>query len=134
MIQNKIVIRYADKRIQKGITIDFAPNKENFHVTPVGSKPGDKPLEVSIKDLKAVFFVKDFSGNPDYQDRKDFEAGKPVVGRKIRVLFKDGEELVGTTMGYQPDRPGFFVVPVDARSNIERCFVVTRATSDVKLM
>ena len=104
-MQNKIVIRYVDKRIEKGITTDFAPNKENFHVTPVGFKPGDKPLEVRIKDLKAVFFVKDFSGNPDYQDKKDFEAGKSVVGRKIRVLFKDGEELVGTTMGYQPDRP-----------------------------
>ena len=133
-MQNKIVIRYVDKRIEKGITTDFAPNKENFHVTPVGFKPGDKPLEVRIKDLKAVFFVKDFSGNPDYQDRKDFEAGKPVVGRRIRVLFKDGEELVGTTMGYQPDRSGFFVVPVDSKSNIERCFVVTRATSEVKLM
>lgn len=133
-MQNKIVIRYVDKRIEKGITTDFAPNKENFHVTPVGFKPGDKPLEVRIKDLKAVFFVKDFSGNPDYQDRKDFEAGKPVVGRRIRVLFKDGEELVGTTMGYQPDRSGFFVVPVDSKSNIERCFVVTRATRDVKLM
>ena len=133
-MQNKIVIRYVDKRIEKGITTDFAPNKENFHVTPVGFKPGDKPLEVRIKDLKAVFFVKDFSGNPDYQDKKDFEACKSVFGRKIRVLFKDGEELVGTTMGYQPDRPGFFVVPVDAKSNIERCFVVTRATSEVKLM
>ena len=59
-MQNKIVIRYVDKRIEKGITTDFAPNKENFHVTPVGFKPGDKPLEVRIKDLKAVFFVKDF--------------------------------------------------------------------------
>lgn len=54
-MQNKIVIRYVDKRIEKGITTDFAPNKENFHVTPVGFKPGDKPLEVRIKDLKAVF-------------------------------------------------------------------------------
>jgi len=134
MIQNKIVIRYADKRIQKGITTDFSQGKENFHVTPVGSKPGDKPLDVRINELKAVFFVKDFDGNPDYEDRKDFEEGKSVIGRKIRVLFKDGEVIVGTTMGYQPDRSGFFVIPVDARSNIERCFVVTRATSDVKLM
>lgn len=134
MIQNKIVIRYVDKRMQKGITIDFSPNKDIFHVTPVGFKPGDKPMEVHVNDLKAIFFVKDFGGNPDYDERKDFEPGKPVAGRKIKVLFKDGELIVGTTNGYQPDRPGFFVVPVDAKSNIERCFVVTRATQEVKLM
>ena len=133
MIQNKIVIRYADGRLQKGITNDFFPNKETFHVTPAGAL-GNQPLEVRIADLKAVFFVKNFNGNPDYDDKKDFESGKPVLGRKISVVFGDGELLVGTTTGYQPDRIGFFVNPADTQSNIERCFVVTKATREVKLI
>ncbi|MFO7568156.1 MAG: hypothetical protein R6W75_00025 [Smithellaceae bacterium] len=134
MIQNKIVIRYADGRLLKGITNDFFPNKESFHVTPEGAAPGSKPPEIRIEDLKAVFFVKHFDGNPDYDDKKEFDSGKPVQGRKISVVFKDGELLIGTTTGYQPNRPGFFVNPADAQSNIERCFVVTKATSDVKLI
>ena len=43
----------------------------------------------------------------------------------------DGEVLVGTTTGYQPGRPGFFLVPADGDANIERCYVVTAATKDV---
>ena len=134
MIQNKIVVRYSEGKLQKGITNDFFPNKEIFHVMPVGAVPGSKPLEVHINDLKAIFFVKEFGGIPGYQDKKEFESGKPIVGRKIKVLFKDGELIVGTTNGYQPDRPGFFVVPADPKSNVERCFVITRATREVKLM
>jgi len=134
MIQNKIVIRYSDGGLKKGITNDFFPNKEIFHLMPAAVTPGDKPLEVRIAELKAVFFVKEFGGMPGYDDNKEFELGKPVVGRKIRVLFKDGEVIVGTTNGYQPDRPGFFVVPADPKSNIERCFVITKATREVKLL
>ena len=37
-----------------------------------------------------------------------------------------------TTQGYQPDRPGFFVVPVDPKSNNDRCFVVMAAVKAVR--
>jgi hypothetical protein len=131
MIQNKIVIRYLDGRLEKGTTTDFFPNKDLFHLAPMGVQTGSKPLEICISDLKAIFFVRDFGGNPDYNDRKEFDPGKPVVGRKIKVIFKDGELMVGTTQGYQPNRPGFFVVPADEKSNNERCFVVTASTKEV---
>jgi hypothetical protein len=134
MIQNKIVIHYLDGRLEKGITSDFFPNKEHFHVMPATPPAGVKMLEIRITDLKAVFFVKDFTGSPDYIDKKDFEPGKNVVGRKLSVVFKDGELMVGTTTGYQPDRPGFFIVPADPKSNVERCFVITKATREVKFV
>ena len=51
--------------------------------------------------------------NPGYEERKDFDPSRPLSGRKIKVLFKDGETIVGTTQGYQPGRPGFFLVPAD---------------------
>ena len=131
MIQNKIVVRYQDGDIHKGVTNDFFPNKELFHLIPINAEPGTQPIKVSIQDLKAVFFVKTFEGNPAYNDKKEFIAGKTAVGRKIKVIFKDGEVLVGTTHGYQPGRPGFFIVPADPQSNIERCFVISAATKEV---
>ena len=134
MIQNKIVVRYPDGRLEKGTTADFFPNKDLFHLAPLGAQPGSKPLEIRISDLKAVFFVRDFAGNRDYNDRKEFEPGKPVTGRKIKVVFKDGELMVGTTQGYQPNRPGFFVIPADEKSNVERCFVVTASTKEVAFL
>ena len=134
MAQNKIVVRYQDGRILKGSTADFFPNKEAFHVVPTDSQPGAKPIEVFVRDLKAVFFVKDFTGNPAYNDNKEFVQSKPVSGRKIKVTFKDNEVLIGTTQGYQPGRPGFYVVPADPNSNIDRFYVVTAATREVSFL
>ncbi|MGZ6236184.1 MAG: DUF6982 domain-containing protein [Syntrophales bacterium] len=134
MIQNKIVVRYQDGRINKGMTSDFFPNKDLFHLSPVNALPEAKPITVSIRELKAVFFVKTLEGNREYKDKKEFEANKTVAGRKIRVIFKDGEVLAGTTHGYQPNRPGFFIHPADPQSNNERCFVISAATQEVSFI
>jgi small nuclear ribonucleoprotein (snRNP)-like protein len=134
MIRNKIVVRYQDGRVVKGTTGDFLPTKPAFHLTPVDAPPDARPLDVQVAEVKAIFFVKDFAGNPARKNVQEFSAGKPVVGRKIRVAFQDGEILVGTTQGYDPSRPGFFVIPADAHSNNERCFVVTRATKSVSFI
>ena len=134
MIQNKIVVRYLDGRVSKGFTNNFMPNKDTFHLVPVDAPPGSKPLDVNIRDLKAIFFVKDFAGNPNYKEQKTFDAFQPVVGKKIRVIFRDGEEIVGTTQGYQAGRPGFFVFPADKKANAERAFVIAAATRSVSFL
>jgi hypothetical protein len=134
MIQNKIVVRYQDGRINKGVTNDFSPNKDLFHLHPMDALPETKPFKVSMQELKAVFFVKTFEGNPKYNDKKELEVDKTVVGRKIRVIFRDGEVLVGTTQGYQPGRPGFFMHIADSQSNNERSFVISAATQEVSFI
>ena len=134
MIQDKIVARYQDGRLLKGVTRNFVSNKHFFHFVPMDSPPGGKLLELSTAGLKGLFFVKDFNGNPNYTGKKEFDSPKSSVGRKIRVIFKDGEEMIGTTDGSTQDCPGFFVVPADINSNNECCFVVTSATQQVSLI
>jgi hypothetical protein len=133
---SKVVIRYEDGRVLKGITNDFMPGKERFHLQPEGTTAGTRPTELSIQGIKAVFFVKDFSGNPAYRALKEFDAARPpaAAGRKLRVVFKDGEILLGTTQGYQPGRAGFFLIPADAASNTQRCFVVAASTQQVSFV
>jgi hypothetical protein len=131
---NKVIARYADGDMTKGVTADFFPNKETFHVSVEGAGNGAPPVLVSTKDLKALFFVKDFAGNPEHVESNQFDAGHPAAGRRIKVTFRDGEVLIGTTTGYQRGRPGFFIVPADRGSNIERCYVVTAATEAVEFV
>jgi uncharacterized protein DUF6982 len=132
---NKVVARFSDGRMVKGSTSDFVPAKEFFHVASSEAPRAAKPTIVHVKDLKAIFFVKDFSGRPDYTPKNEFEGDKAPPGRKIKVVFADGEVIVGTTQGYQPGRPGFFMVPADqADNNIERCYVVSAATTEVTLL
>ncbi len=131
---NRVVARFADGRVLKGMTADFFPAKDTFHLIVAGAPPETAPVEVHMHDLKALFFVKDLMGNPDYNERKEFDAAHPPVGRVIRVVFRDGEVLVGTTTGYQPGRPGFFLVPADPDSNNERCYVVSASAEDIRFL
>jgi len=125
----KVVIRYLNGRIIKGFTNDFFPNKPVFHLRPADSKPSDKGVEISVPELKAIFFVKDFAGNPPYNEKKAFGGGPQASGRRVEVIFSDGEVLVGVTLGYDPNRMGFFVTPVDTDSNNLRVFVVSKSVA-----
>ena len=85
-----------------------------------------------MMDLKAVFFVRDFVGNPQYAEQKAFAEGERPPGRPVAVVFTDGEVLTGYTLGYDRQRPGFFLLPVDPRSNNLRVFVVATAVREVR--
>jgi hypothetical protein len=80
--------------------------------------------------LKAVFFVREFGGNPDHIERKSFE--EPSHGRRIEVTLLDNEVLVGTTLNYRSESTGFFIIPADARGNNLRVFVVSSAVRQVR--
>jgi small nuclear ribonucleoprotein (snRNP)-like protein len=134
VFQNKVVVRFQNGNVMKGFTADFMPNKDVFHLTPSDAQPGSPLLKVNIKDCKALFFVKDFEGDLKYNEKKEFDPTRNLGGRKIKVVFKDNETLIGTTQGYQPDRPGFFVFPADPKSNNDRSFVVSAATKQVSFI
>ena len=130
MPSNRVVARFLNGKLVKGTTADFLPTRDVFHVQ---SEAG-AITEIRHGELKAIFFVRDFRGNPRHHNSNRFDPARPAQGRKIRVVFADGEVLVGTTQGYQPDRPGFFLVPADPASNNERCFVLAAATRTVALL
>lgn len=127
----KIVIHYSDGKIVKGYSNDFFPDKTQFHLTIDSS---DETINVTVANLKAIFFVKEFEGDPDFGEKKGFEEGQSAQGRKVRVIFQDGEALVGSVLGYNPNRQGFFLIPADPQSNNKRVFVVSKATSDLEFI
>ena len=127
----RIVARFQDGRVLKGFTTDFLPAKDHFHIVLDAEGPGAKPVEVRVPELKAVFFVKSYEGDPTHHRSNEPAPGSKVAGRRIKVVFKDGEVMVGTTQGYDRSRPGFFLVPVDPGGNNERCFVVVAAAREV---
>jgi hypothetical protein len=128
MAPNKVVAKFKDNTMAKGKTSDFFPNKAQFHLEEIN---GER-LEISIEDLKAVFFVKDFSGNKDHKDNYNDKIA--AGGRKIKVSFIDGETVTGYTLGYSPDRQGFYMTPADLQGNNERIFVVKSATEKIEFL
>ena len=134
MEPSKIVVRYRNGKILKGYTQNFFPNKPVFHVNRHGGTgPGDV-VEVNLDDLKAVFFVRDFMGNAKHVDRKQLAPGERPQGRLMEVTCSDGEVMVGTTTGYDPKRPAFFLFPIDPSSNNVRVFMVTSAVRTARFL
>ncbi len=128
MAQNKVVVKYQDGTLKKGETRDFQPNKETFHLNQLN----DEILTIVMDKLKAVFFVKDFTGNKDYNEiYDDVVAGG---GRKVQVKFFDGEVMIGYAQVFMPKRSGFFIIPADKKSNNERVYIVNSATESIRFV
>jgi hypothetical protein len=131
MPANKIVIHEKSGNVLKGTTVDFLPKRPLFHLS-VGGMRGEEIKKIYIDDLKAVFFVKDFSGNKDYKETKGPD-GFPGSGKKIRAIFKDGETISGYTHVFNMDQPGFFLIPIDPKGNNERVFIVFSSLSTLEV-
>jgi hypothetical protein len=127
--RRKVVARYLDGRLVKGYTFDFGPAQSRFHIFPEPTAGGTS-TQVFLRDLKALFFVRDLVGDPARQDAKQLPPGS-ASGRLVEVRFRDGETIVGTVEGSWTDSPGFFLVPADQGSNNLRVYVLAAATRAV---
>ena len=117
---NEVVARYLDGRVVKGVSLDVDPARPVCHI-----RTGQGSLEVKLKELKALFFVKDLVGDASRDEVLKLEPGdgRARGSFPIELEFADGEKLVGLTVRYPPIRPFFFVLPADTRSNNVRVLV-----------
>ena len=129
---NLVVARYRTGEVVKGYTRDFFPDRPVFHILPKG---GQVSVQVKTPELKGVFFVRDLLGNRLRNKGRRFPAVDqgPHNGRRVAVLFEDGELLVGYSQTYSAEKAGFFVFPADPNSNNIRVYVLRAATKQVKL-
>ena len=133
--RNKVVAHFLDGRLLKGYTHDFTPTRESFHLISQLEEDFGATYEVTLSDLKAIFFVKTFKGNLGYKEKKRYEEvdATRLRGMRIRVEFKDGEVIRGISLSYSKKKKGFFVITVDPRSNNERIYVIAAAVRSVKI-
>ena len=132
-MENKIVAHMKDGTIHKGMTHDFQPSIETFHVLP--AEGGGVPVRVVSDDMKALFYVQSYVGNRDFVARRQF-ADAHSADRRAVVRFKDGEEIWGVMGegGEDKDSPGFFFFPVDKEDNNIRIYVIRSALEELRLV
>ncbi len=126
----KVVARFRDGRVIKGFCQNFFANKDRFHLFPPDNPW--QPMGVIMRDLKAVFFVRDFSGDPKYLEKKTYPDGERPRGHRVEITFSDGEVMVGSTMGYGANREGFFITPADPRSNNVKVYAIAAAVQRIR--
>ncbi len=128
--RSKVVVAYLDGRRLKGYVYNFSALHETFRLFLHEEAPQARGTDVLVNDLKAVFFVKDFAGNPAYKESQRVDPAR--VGRRIEVTFADGEVINGTTDAYNPHKPGFFISPADPEWNTLRVFVVKKNAQQIR--
>lgn len=123
----KVVVHFTNGALIRGFAGEYAALDDRLHLASY-TEPG-MHVTVDLRDVKAVYFVKDFFGDPAHQEKNGFE--KTPLGKSglMLVEFKDGEKLWG-----YPDLPasrgeiGFVMRPADMSGNNESVFVSTAAT------
>ena len=128
-MENKIVAHTRDGRIYKGLTQDFDPGRETFHVLP--AEGGGIPVRLTVSGLKALFYVKDYFGNREYNPPPGF-GPSPRNGRRCVVVFEDGEVIFGTTPDYVEGAIGFTLYPSDPEDNNLRLFVIRASVREIR--
>lgn len=131
MSMNLVVARFRDGRTLKGTSLNVDPTRPTFHV-----KTEQGPIEVGLHELKALFFVKDKTGNAAHHEAVDPTAGDPrlVGAKRIAVRFDDGETITGMANRFPPLGKYFFMIPIDPKSNNIRILVNRAATVAINEM
>ena len=129
----KVVAHFMDDSLLKGYVQDFDPFSPYFQLLD-DITPGMIPTLINTAELKALFFVKTLDGNKGYSERKSFNKGDHPQSRRVEITFTDGEVLQGSVLGYDPRRPGFFLIPVDPNSNNIRIYVVISNVKNIHFL
>ena len=128
--RSNAVVAFLDGRRMKGYIYNFSAQNDHFRLFFEQDTAQGEGTEVQTKDLKAIFFARNFPRNREYTQSQ--ELNLQDQSRKAEVTFRDGEKLVGTTDAYDPQRIGFFLVPTDSRSNNLRVFVIAKNATHIR--
>ena len=126
---HKVVAHFIDHAVIKGTSMDVDPGRPICHI-----QTDDRgTIEVDLTQVKALYFVKDFGGKPKYDEDHAPKTGDQRLrgSRQVRIRFQDGEEQGGLMNRYPPNRPFFFLLPMDPDSNNIRILVNRDALAEL---
>lgn len=93
-------------------------------------------VAIELKDIKAVYFVREFGDSSESLSRKTFTTRPRTEGLWVRLKFKDNEVLEGMMPNdlSLTTAEGFLINPPDLRSNTQRIFVPRSALESLTVL
>ena len=97
--------------------------------------PGGEHRSIPLEDLKAVCFVREFTG-PFEPERKTFLSRPKLDGLWVRLRFRDDDEMEGVVpndlLGMLGS--GVQLTPPDLHGNVVRMFIPRSALLEMKVL
>ena len=85
-------------------------------------QPSGAVARVPAEQVKAIFFMLSAGERP-----------LAAAGTRMRVTFGDGRQISGLSPDYSPDSVGFFVLPLEGRTNTARVWVYRAAVRQIAI-
>jgi hypothetical protein len=129
----KVVVRRLDHGQVKG----FVDSESYLRANEVAVLDREgRIVTIPLQEIKGVFFVKEFDGNPQRSERKIFQSRPRTAGLWVRMTFRDKEVLEGLLPGnlLEQSPHGFLMVPADLYSNNLKVFVPRTALSEISVL
>jgi hypothetical protein len=114
--EHRIVLHTVDGQVMRGALANA--DLEDAELPLI--QPNGAVARVPAAQVKAVFFMLGAGERP-------FAAS----GTRVRVTFGDGRQVSGLSPDYSEATPGFFLLPVDARTNTARVWVYRAAVRQI---
>jgi hypothetical protein len=116
--EHRVVLHTVEGQVVRGniVDADLVDAEVALHV------PGGDVQRLPASRLKAVFFM-----------LAPGESPPSALGTKVRVTFGDGRQVAGMSPDYAPGAVGFFVVPVESRTNTGRIWVYRDAVRQISV-
>ena len=85
-------------------------------------QPNGAVTRVPADDVKAIFFILPPGQQPPQ-----------ASGTRLQITFSDGRQIAGFAPDYSAESAGFFVLPLDARTNTARVWVYRAAIRQISV-
>jgi hypothetical protein len=121
--QSKIVINLPEGLIKGHLTADsqrlLNATPANLQSVTVNLLGSGEEREVSLREAKGIFFVKEFDGNVDHSDLRFHDGNAPAAFLWVRLTFLDGEVIEGMIQNAAAFivSDGIWVTPTDPTGN-----------------
>ena len=126
----KVIVRTRDKRLFRGFSKAELIREKIQLVDSKGKK-----VEFPLDELKAIFFVRDFEGDPTYREVRFLGKSSLPAWVWVQVTFVDGEIMEGRIRNDKSllDPLGFFMWVADEGTNNELVYIVRSALRDLRI-
>jgi hypothetical protein len=121
MLDEAVVVHFADGRTLSGYTDGFLPDRSEIVVRDAATNDS---VAVQLSRVKIVCFVRDLASTGVVRHREAPPIFFPTVpGRRAELVFKDGERMGGIVNLREEPRGGFYLAPLNPNANNIQVYV-----------
>jgi hypothetical protein len=129
----KVIVKFLTGEEKIGNVMSFNINQPTFSLQ-IEKEGGKSELHtVRIDSVEAIHFLKkeEPSGSLLRKETIDQSIYAGTMALKLMIEFKDGKLMHGTTLKYDPNDKGFFLIPLNPSDRSIRIYVNAQAVENV---